>query len=129
MAITIEFWGPHNTESNLMVLKKNSEMTNVKLEQAYAYAKMEKSAEIVGGYIKIIVNGKWIPSYKFTSDYERTHKQEKRNLKIYVEYPGDKFVLVDDETKQDVFRGDKWEVEKYLDEHGYFQDDEPKFSI
>lgn len=117
--ITIEFWGPANSVGNLLVLRKNAEQTNVPLEQAYSYAKMEKSAEIVGGFIKIFVNGKLIPSYKFTQDYERTHKQEK-NLKIYVDAETGEFVLVDDNTKKDVFKGDKWAVEKYLDEHGYF---------
>lgn len=124
--ITIEFWGPSN-KSYGPILEKKTEQRKVPLKQAYALAKTEEY-ETSYGFIKIFINGKWVPNYHLIRQYEQTHPR-KRNLKIYVEFPGNSFVLVDDDTKEDVFRGTKWEVEKYLDEHGYFQDDESKFSI
>ena len=126
--IVVEFWGP-SKKSYGPILEKKTEQNAVPLKQAYELAKVEDEVAVCG-FIKIFINGKWVPNYHLIRQYEQTQAQpKKRNLKIYVEFPGNNFVLVDDDTKEDIFRGDKWEVEKYLDEHGYFQDDESKFSI
>lgn len=126
--ITIEMWGV-STKSYGPILEKHTEV-QTSLDDAYDYAINEQLAENCGGFIKIFMNKKWIPSHKFIRDYERNRpRPTKPNLKIYLEVGTNKFILLDDSTKQEVFIGDKWEVEKYLDEHGYFEDDEPKFNI
>lgn len=123
--ITVEFWGPAKTEYG-PVLRKNSE-EKTSLQNAYNYAKAENEVSQNNGFIRIMVNGKWVPTYYFMEQYRKTHPT-KPNLKVYWE-SGDKFVLIDNDTKEEVFAGNKWEVEKYLDEHGYFEDDYPKFGI
>lgn len=127
--ITVEFWGPAKSEYG-PVLRKNSEQTKVPMEQAYQLAKTEDSTT-VGGFIRILVNGKWVPSYYFIQQYEQTHSKtkERPNITIFREYPSNLFVAVDTNTKKDLFKGDEWAMEKWLDVNGYFQDDEVKFEV
>ena len=124
--ITIELWGPTNKGYGPVFEKKTEIQHN--LRQAYEFVKQSMKEDFTG-WIKVFVNGKFVPTYNFMEQYRKTHPEEKPNLKIYIEQPSGKFALVDEDTKKDVFVGDKWEVEKYLDEHGYFDDDNPMFTI
>ena len=135
--ITIEFWGPAKTEYG-PVLRKNSELTKLSIKDAYQYAQISmEDNPFIGGFIKIFVNGKWVPSHHFIEQYERTHIRvplensvpQKPNIKIFIESPSNLFVAVNMDTKEDVFKGDKWAMEKWLDVNGYFQDDEVKFEV
>jgi hypothetical protein len=77
-------------------------------------------------WIKVYVNGKFV-SPDFFLERHKSLWQKRPNLKIYLEFGTDKFVLMDVDTGKDVFVGGKWECEKYLDEQGYFSDDKPNF--
>lgn len=122
--ITIELWGPTNKGYGPIFEKKSELQYN--LRQAYEFVRKSLDEDYVG-WTKVFINKKYIPAHYFVEQYRKTH--EKPNLKIYVEHPTGKFVLVDANTKQDVLVGDKWEIEQYLDSHGYFEDDYPNFSI
>ena len=79
-------------------------------------------------WIKVYVNGKFV-SPDFFLEKHKELWQKRPNVKIYLEFNTGNFVLTDVDTGKDVFVGDKWEVERYLDEHGYFSDDEPSFGL
>ena len=78
-------------------------------------------------WIKVYVNGKFV-SPDFFLERHKSLWQKRPNLKIYWDGTGTVCMLVDpDLDNKVVFEGDKWEVERYLDEQGYFSEDEPCF--